>query len=128
MGIPIPMGTILLVDDEPDVLEITQEMLERLGFDVHASGRGSEALRWIGSHEGPVAAALLDLTMPEMSGDEVARRLRRLRPATPIVLMSGFREEAVRARRLDGLHARFLQKPFSSEDLGELLRTFGTAP
>jgi hypothetical protein len=57
----IPHGTLLVVVDDPDVREILQEMLERVGFQVRAAYRGSDALAWM----------LLDLAMPDMSGDEV---------------------------------------------------------
>lgn len=120
-----PRGTILLVDDDTDVLEIAQEMLVRLGFDVYAASRGNEALEWIRSHKGPVAAALLDLAMPEMSGDEVARELQRIRPSTPILIMSGFREEIARGRLPGDLCVAFLQKPFTREQLVQRLRGLG---
>lgn len=118
-------GTILLVDDDADVLEIAQEMLERLGFDVHAANQGSVALEWIRSHKGPVAAALLDLAMPDMTGDELARELQRIRPSTPILIMSGFREEIARGRLPEDIRVAFLPKPFTREQLVQTLRDLG---
>jgi CheY-like chemotaxis protein len=122
-----PRETILLVDDDADVLEIAQEMLERLGFEVFAASQGSDALEWLRAHPGPVAAALLDLAMPGMSGGDVARELRRIRPSTPILIMSGFREEFARGRLPRDLGVRFLQKPFTREQLAQTLRALGGA-
>jgi two-component system, cell cycle sensor histidine kinase and response regulator CckA len=118
-------GTILLVDDDADVLEIAQEMLERLGFDVHAASQGRIALEWIRSHKGPVAAALLDLAMPDMTGDELARELQRIRPSTPILIMSGFREEIARGRLPGEIRVTFLPKPFTREQLVQTLHDLG---
>ncbi|HME73367.1 MAG TPA: response regulator [Myxococcota bacterium] len=120
-----PRGTVLLVDDNTDVLEIAQEMLERLGFDVHAASQGRDALEWLRSHTGPVAAALVDLAMPEMSGGDVARELQRIRPSTPILIMSGFREEIARGRLPGDLRIIFLRKPFTREQLAQTLRDLG---
>lgn len=118
-------GTILLVDDDADVLEIAQEMLERLGFDVHAASQGSIALEWIRSHKGPVAAALLDLAMPDVTGDELARELQRIRPSTPILIISGFREEVARRQLPEDIRVAFLPKPFTREQLVQTLRDLG---
>ena len=123
-----PRGTVLLVDDDADVLEIAQEMLERLGFEVHAASQGSDALAWLRAHPGPVAAALLDLAMPGMSGGDVARELQRIRPSTPILIMSGFREEFARGRLPQDLRVLFLQKPFTREQLARTLRAVGDVP
>jgi CheY-like chemotaxis protein len=120
-------GTVLLVDDDADVLEIAQEMLERLGFEVHASDQGRDALDWLRSHNAPLVAALLDLAMPGMSGGDVARELQGLRPSTPILIMSGFREEIARERLPGGLSVLFLQKPFTKEQLARTLRDLGGA-
>ncbi len=122
-----PRGTVLLVDDDTDVLEIAQEMLERLGFDVHAASQGRDALEWLRSHDRPVAAALLDLAMPEMSGADIARELQRIRPSTRILIMSGFREEIARGRLPGGLRVLFLQKPFTREQLAQTLHDLGPA-
>jgi CheY-like chemotaxis protein len=120
-------GTVLLVDDDQDVLEIAQEMLARLGFEVYASLQAGEALSWVRGHRGPVAAALLDLSMPEMNGGDLAQELRRIRPLTPILIMSGFREEVVRGSLPGSMQVSFLRKPFTREQLAQTLRDLGPA-
>jgi len=122
-----PRGTILLVDDDPDVREVAQEMLERLGFEVHAASQGSDALAWIRTYEGSLAAVLLDLAMPEMGGGEVARELQRIRPGTPILIVSGFREENARGRLPGDLRVTFLRKPFTQDQLVQVLGDLGGA-
>jgi len=122
-----PRGTILLVDDDADVREIAQEMLERLGFEVHSASQGIDALAWIQSHDGPIAAVLIDLAMPEMSGGEVARELQRIRPGTPILIVSGFREENARRRLPGDLRVSFLRKPFTQDQLVQMLGDLGAA-
>jgi PAS domain S-box-containing protein len=115
-------GVVLVVDDEPDICEIARMMFEGLGFPVQVASRGSEALAWARAHQGPIAAAFIDFTMPEMSGDEVARELRQLRPTVPIVLMSGFLESQARSRLSEELDFAFLGKPFNLDDLARMLR------
>jgi CheY-like chemotaxis protein len=65
---------------------------------------------------------LLDVTMPDLGGDVVARELRRIRPELPIVLMSGFHEDHARTNLPAELRAGFLQKPFARDDLVRALR------
>ncbi len=75
-------------------------------------------------HDGGVTAVLLDLSMPRMGGPETVRLLRQRSPELPVVLMSGYTEQDVASKILDGLGGAvgFLQKPFLSEDLSSVLR------
>jgi CheY-like chemotaxis protein len=115
-------ATILVVDDEPDVLEVAQQLLERLGFTVVPATRGSDAVAWLRRHPGVAAAALVDLNMPEMDGGAVAHAIATVEPGLAIVLVSGHPEERARARVPDGVAVTFLRKPFSGRDLGHALR------
>ena len=75
-------------------------------------------------HDGAVTAVLLDLSMPRMGGSETVQLLRERSPELPVVLMSGYTEQEVPAKMLDGAGGAvgFLQKPFLSEDLSSVLR------
>jgi two-component system, cell cycle sensor histidine kinase and response regulator CckA len=117
-------GTVLVVEDEEGVREVVGRMLERLGFHVITAVDGHDALRVLGEHDGEVTAVLLDLSMPRMGGPETVRLLRQRSPELPVVLMSGYTEEDVASKILDGLGGgvRFLHKPFLSEDLSSVLR------
>jgi two-component system cell cycle sensor histidine kinase/response regulator CckA len=117
-------GTVLMVEDEEGVREVVGHMLERLGFHVITAVDGQDALRTLDEHDGEVTAVLLDLSMPRMGGPETVRLLRQRSPELPVVLMSGYTEEDVASKILDGLGGTvgFLHKPFLSEDLGSVLR------
>ncbi len=117
-------GTVLVVEDEEGVREVVVRMLERLGFDVLTAVDGPDGLRVLDEHDGGVTAVLLDLSMPRMGGPETVRLLRQRSPELPVVLMSGYTEQDVASKILDGFGGAvgFLQKPFLSEDLSGVLR------
>ena len=117
-------GTVLVVEDEEGVREVVGRMLERLGFHVITAVDGQDAIRVLDEHDGEVTAVLLDLSMPRMGGPETVRLLRQRSPELPVVLMSGYTEQDVASKILDGLGGAvgFLHKPFLSEDLSGVLR------
>lgn len=112
-------GTILLVDDEPDVREATTGMLEWLGFRVRTARDGLEALEAFRAHADEIDAVLLDIAMPRMSGDEVLDEIRRLRPEARVVLMTGY--DAAKQQARIGEAPICLRKPFDAQELGESL-------
>ena len=110
-------GKILLADDERTVRMVTGRMLEAFGFTVIAVNGGVEAVEAFRENQSDIVAVLMDLTMPNMDGEEAYRQLRAIDPGVKVVLMSGFNEqEAVRRFTGKGL-AGFLQKPFRPEVL-----------
>jgi len=117
-------GTVLLAEDEDGVREVVGRMLERLGFRVLSAEDGVAALEALDRSDGAMTAVLLDVSMPRMGGAETLRRIRARRPDLPIVLMSGYTEQEVAAKLLEGNHGAtaFLQKPFLPEDLAGVLR------
>ena len=114
-------GTVLVVDDEPDVLELTEEMLRRTGFAVLGAQEGREGVEIFRKHAREIEVVLLDLTMPGISGEEVLREIHRIQPDLPFVLMSGYSEEFA-VSRFEGRIACFLHKPFTQEQLADALR------
>ena len=118
------LGTVLVVEDEEGVREVVSRMLERLGFQVITAVDGIDALDRLDDHDGSVAAVLLDLSMPRMSGHEALEQIRERMPEVPVVLMSGYTEQDIASKLLDGTSgaAGFLQKPFLPEDLSGVLR------
>jgi len=114
-------GTVLLVEDEAAVRAVTRKILERSGYTVLAASGGHEALQIFESHGGEVDVLLTDMVMPEMSGRDLAGRLRERRPSLRVVFMSGYTEDAL-LRRGGGEGGLFLQKPFTSAALTERLR------
>jgi CheY-like chemotaxis protein len=113
---------LLLIDDEPGVLEVAARFLEREGFDVVAAGSGRAGLERFAAEPDGFEAAVVDLTMPDVSGEQVAAELRALRPDLPLVLASGFSPELAAARCLELGDARFVSKPYASADLAQAVR------
>jgi two-component system cell cycle sensor histidine kinase/response regulator CckA len=117
-----PRQTILLVDDEKVILEVTTRLLGSLGFDVLPARQGEDALRLFSEHRQSICLALVDLTMPKMSGEEIVRELCRLTADLPVVMMSGYPESDV-LTSLPGVRlAGYLQKPFRLPVVLELLK------
>jgi len=113
-----PSGaTILVVDDEPVVLETVRDGLSAHGYEVLMAGGGAEALQIAQAHQGAIALALVDVIMPGMSGPQVAQRLHASRPDLKILFMSGFSTEVVVVHGLD-TGDPLLVKPFSLDTLG----------
>jgi PAS domain S-box-containing protein len=117
-------GTVLLAEDEEGVREVVGRMLERMGFRVLPAQDGMAALEALDRSGGAITAVLLDVSMPRMGGSEVLRRIRETRPDLPVILMSGYTEQEVASKLLNGDQSAtgFLQKPFLPEDLASVLR------
>jgi CheY-like chemotaxis protein len=124
---PLPGGgTVLLIDDDPEVREVGSQMLERLGFKVLTAAHGQEGLKVFQARGGEIDCVILDLTMPEMGGEEVFRELRRLRSDVRVILSSGYNEQEVTQRFAGKGLAGFIQKPYRVANLQEILgRVFG---
>jgi len=114
-------GTVLLVDDEEDVLRIGSEMLSMLGFAVVAAGDGREALE-IFRNTPDIAVVILDLTMPHMDGEQCYRELRQLKPEVKVIVSSGYNEQEVTQKFMGKGLAGFVQKPYRLSVLQEVLR------
>ncbi|MDJ0787716.1 MAG: response regulator [Myxococcota bacterium] len=115
-------GTVLLVDDEEDVRRVSSSMLRRFGFEVLEAAAGDEAIERVERHAGDLVAAILDLTMPGMSGGETLDALRARAPTLPILLSSGYSSPEVRDRADVGKADGFVQKPYRQTDLEAELR------
>jgi PAS domain S-box-containing protein len=123
---PVPeiagSGAILLVDDEDIVREPAARMLRRLGFEVLTAANGRQALEVFSAHENEIVCVVLDLTMPEMSGEEAFRELRRMKSDVKVILSSGYGEtESIRSFPGKGPDG-FLQKPYQLKQLAAKLK------
>jgi len=110
-------GTILLVDDEETVLTTATRILGKAGFAVLTARDGSQALDAFRQHASEVVCVLLDLTMPQMSGEVTFRELRRLQPGVRVILSSGYNEQDVVQRFAGKQLTAFIQKPYSAAGL-----------
>jgi PAS domain S-box-containing protein len=119
-------GTVLVVDDEQSVREVTCRMLESLGFAVEAAPDGREAVAAFRERPERFVCVLLDLTLPGMDGAEIFRHLREVRADVPVVVISGYGEDEAAARVAGATPSGFLAKPFTPEQLrGTLRATLG---
>jgi hypothetical protein len=123
-GAATPQGaeTILVVEDEQGVRELTTKMLKRLGYHVLTASGGEEALEIAKAHGGGIALAVTDVVMPNMSGAQLAAELRRTHPKIKVVFISGYTENAISQHGVLEEGVAFLAKPFSREALAKKLR------
>ena len=110
-------ATILIVDDEPAVLAVTERILAARGHRVLTASGGSEALQQSRQWTGRIDLLLSDLRMPVMDGRELAERLVAERPDTSVVFMSGFSEDPVIRAEVRESRATLVSKPFAASDL-----------
>jgi two-component system cell cycle sensor histidine kinase/response regulator CckA len=114
--------TVLLVEDEPAVREMTQAALQRLGYTVLPAASGAEALQIARANHGAIDVVLTDVVMPGMSGPQLVERLREDQPRLAALFMSGYTSDAVLRHGIETGEADFLQKPFSTSALATKLR------
>ena len=110
-------GTVLIVDDERPVREVARRILEHAGFAARTAAAAVEGIEHFRAHADEIDAVLLDMTMPELSGEEVFRELRRIRPGVRVVLTSGYTEQDALCRFNETGLAGFISKPFDADTL-----------
>lgn len=106
-------GTVLVVDDEPAILELTTTALERNDFVVHRALGGEAAVREYQrlTDEGVLDAVVLDLSMPGLSGEDAWEQMRAINPSVPVVVVSGYPAAVVSRRLGDVTPAAVVSKP-----------------
>jgi PAS domain S-box-containing protein len=115
--------SVLVVEDDPDVLDVAVETVRSLGYQVSSAPNAWEALTILGHDDARIDVLFADVVMPKgMDGIELAREARRLRPKLQILLASGYTREGLRGR--DGIaeDTVFLAKPYQRSVLAETLR------
>jgi PAS domain S-box-containing protein len=121
---PVPGGDerLLFVDDEQMLVEVHQEILERLGYNVMAAGSGLEALELFNDDPEIVDLVITDHAMPGMTGIELARKLLKIRPTIPIILCTGLTKTTICQEAKDAGISAFVMKPIIMKDLAVLIR------
>ena len=123
---PAPSGgrgeTVLIVEDEPAMREVTRRILARSGYHVIVAAGGHEAIEIAASHTGDIDVLLTDVVMPRMFGQEAAERIRALRPGVQVLFMSGYAQGVLSSQGVVESGVDLIQKPFSE---GQLLATLG---
>jgi len=107
--------TLLLVDDDPMIIESLGPLLERSGFHVLSASNGERALELVQSHHPDVI--VMDVLMPRMNGREALRRMRKLNIWIPTILLTQVGEASERAVALEEGADDYLNKPFNSQEL-----------
>ncbi len=104
------------IEDDAALRSLTTRILRSRGYPVLAAEDGASALTTLKGHPGRIDVLLTDLTMPGIGGEELAARVRQLRPDIAVIFMSGFSEPSQRdAMRIH--NALFLEKPFAPDEL-----------
>ncbi|MGV8080096.1 MAG: PAS domain S-box protein [Syntrophales bacterium] len=114
--------TILLVDDEPTVAEVTGELLTSLGYRVYSAGNGQEAIAVYMVKRKEIDLVILDMIMPGLSGGETFDRLKEIDPEVKVLLSSGYSIDGEAKTIMERGCRGFLQKPFHIEQLSGKLR------
>jgi PAS domain S-box-containing protein len=114
--------TVLLVDDEEMVLDVTREILEKTGYRVLTARSGREAVEVYEKHLPHIDLVILDMIMPDMGGEATFRRLKDLHAEVKVLLSSGYSVEGAASRMLAEGCWGFVQKPFLLQELSKKIR------
>jgi CheY-like chemotaxis protein len=122
---PTPRGaeTILLVEDQVELLTLARRILESQGYSVLAACDGADAIAVSEQYEGPIHLLIADVVMPYVGGRELAARLVRQRPGLQVLLMSGYASTPPGGATAVAGKTEFLRKPFTAEALLSRVRT-----
>ncbi|MFZ5573161.1 MAG: PAS domain S-box protein [Thermodesulfobacteriota bacterium] len=114
--------TILIVEDDPSILEVAEIMLKKLGYALLTASTPTEAMRLAEKVSGEIHLIMTDVVMPEMNGPEIAERMQRLFPRIKSLYMSGYTANVIAHHGIleEGVH--FIQKPFSMKELSAKVR------
>jgi two-component system, cell cycle sensor histidine kinase and response regulator CckA len=115
--------TILLVEDQVAIREVTSDYLMRLGYNVLAAPDGEAALRVAATQRKSVDLVVTDVVMPNMGGRELAAKMNELHPTTRVLFMSGYPDHAVRHQEGLTEDVEIMQKPFSLKSLAAKARS-----
>jgi len=110
-------GTILLVEDEAVVRQLTTRMLERGGYRVLTATNGVEALEVFNRHAEEISLLMLDAVMPNMGGRETYDRISAIRPGLPVLFCSGYSADVLQPGFALGPGVQLIQKPYSPDEI-----------
>ncbi|HEX5410734.1 MAG TPA: ATP-binding protein [Terriglobia bacterium] len=114
-------GRVLVVDDEPRILEFLEKGLTRLGYEVITAESGRSACEIYSRISGDINCVLLDLIMPGLSGLETYARLKDINPGVRVILSSGYSSGLIRREASAAGSPEFMEKPFTLEELSQAL-------
>ena len=112
---------ILYVEDDPDVLETTEAILRKLGYEVGIAVNAEEAIKLFTSQPDRFDLVITDMNLPEMDGIELAKTLMAIDPAIPVILCTGFGTQINDQRLMDAGIKATIGKPYSIQDLIQVI-------
>jgi PAS domain S-box-containing protein len=115
-------GTILVVDDEEQIVKVCARLLQKFGYEVLTAAGGKQAIELARQYGAKISLVLLDMTMPEMSGHQTYEALQKIVPGIKVLLSSGCSLEGHAQELLDSGCNGFIQKPFDAVDLAAKVR------
>jgi len=110
------------VDDEQVILDLGEKTLKQLGYDVVVKNGSVEALALFRADPGRFDLVITDMTMPKMTGDQLARELMKVRPDMPIILCTGFSSKISRKQAEEIGIKGFAMKPLARRDMAIIVR------
>jgi len=116
------IGTVLLVDDEEVILDVSEKVLKVLGYKVLVARSGAEAIEIFKKHQDSIDLVLLDIIMPHMGGGEVYDRLKEISPEVKVLLSSGYSIDGEASKIIARGCNGFIQKPFDIIQLSQSIR------
>lgn len=114
--------TIMVVEDEEDVRELTSEILLRAGYHILQAADGSEALRAVTENPDKIQLLLADVIMPKMGGKKLMEELKKTAPGLKVIFVSGYTDDAISRSGVLDKGVIFLQKPYAPKTLLKLVR------
>ena len=114
--------SILFVDDEPAIVDLNHQRLERLGYQVKSIQKPEEALDWFKADPDQFDVIITDMTMPQMTGDRLTKEILKIRPEMPVIICTGY-SERMSEKDAEGLGVRkYLEKPIGLRNMALALR------
>ena len=120
--VPDGSGTVLVIEDEDMVMDVSREMLEHMDYRVLGAKTGKEAIDIAQTYDAVIDLALLDIGLPDMGGDKVYPIIKDARPGLKVIVCSGYSIDGPAQDILNAGAQSFLQKPFSMTTLSERLK------
>jgi len=113
---------ILVVEDEPEILNLCRMMLEKSGFTVYTANCPSEAISLAEQNSGKIDLVLTDVVMPEMNGTDLSSKLSAISPGFRVLFMSGYSADVVASHGVENPLVNVIRKPFTFKALAEKVR------
>ena len=118
-------GTVLIIEDEDMVMDVSRKMLEKLEYHVLEARNGEEASSILRTYNGDIDIVIMDICLPDMMGGVLYPVIKKVRPNMKVIVSSGYNLEGPAREILDAGAQGFIQKPYSlaelSEKVGEVL-------